>query len=242
MPFQSPGKHIIIVKAFDRANNFVEASTNFIVESIEPPVITDFLQNIEEGDNLIIKGSSLYPKGKITIFVKKEGKEPLINNVETDSQGNWLYIHPESLDSGIYQVWAQITDQRGAKSDSTEKIVIEVALPVLIKFGKIAINYLSVIVSLAALIIVLIGIILYGWFKISKIRKKFRKKPKKRTKMFPKVFNLYRKKCRNKLNILIKKLGLSKKKKGIRDNLIKVLNISKKFIKKEIKNIEKKLK
>jgi hypothetical protein len=213
MPFQLPGKHIIIVKAFDRANNFTEASTDFIVESIEPPVITDFPQKIEEGDNLIIRGSSFYPKSKITIFVKKECEKPLVNNVETDSKGNWLYIHPESLDAGIYQIWAQITDQRGAKSDSTEKIVIEIALPALIKFGKITINYLSIIVSLAALIIVLIGIIFYGWFKISKIRKKLRKKLKKRTKMFPKVFNLYGKKCRNKLNILIKKLGLSKKKK-----------------------------
>jgi hypothetical protein len=242
MPFQSPGKHIIIVKAFDRANNFIEASTDFIIESIEPPVITNFPQKIEEGNNLIIKGSSFYPKGKVTVFVKKEGKEPLINNIETDSKGNWLYIHPESLDAGIYQVWAQITDQRGAKSDSTEKIVIEVALPVLIKFGKIAINYLSVIVSLAALIIVLIGIILYGWFKISKIRKKLKKETKEANQSVSEGLQILRKKMQKQIEYFDKKPGLTKKEKDVRDNLMKAISVSEKFIKKEIKDIEKELK
>ena len=242
MPLQSSGKHIIIVKAFDRANNFIEASTDLIIEPIEPPVITDFPQKIEEGDNLIIRGSSLYPKGKITIFVKKEGKEPLTNNVETDSKGNWFYIHPESLDGGIYQVWAQITDQRGAKSNLTEKNVIEVALPALIKFGKIAINYLSIVVSLAALIIVLIGIILYGWFKISKIRKKLRKETKEANQSVSRSFQILRKEMQEQIEYFDKKPGLTKKEKEIRDNLIKVLNISEKFIKKEIKDIEKEVK
>ena len=242
MPFQLPGKHIVIVKAFDKANNFIESSTDLTIEPIEPPIITDFPQRIEEGDNLIIKGSSLYPKGKLTIFVKKEGKEPLVNNVETDSKGNWFYIHPESLKGGIYQVWAQIADQRGAKSNSTEKNTIEIVLPDLIKFGKIAINYLSILVSLAALIIVLIGIIFYGWFKISKIRKKLRKETKEANQSVSRSFQILRREIQKQIEYFDEKPGLTKKEKETRDDLIKVLNVSEKFIKKEIKDIEKEIK
>ncbi len=239
---QMPGTHTIIVKAFDKANNFTAAAADVVIEPIDKPVFIDFPQTIRAGDTLIIKGTSLYPQSAIAVFVKKQGEEVIINNVKTDDIGNWLYIHPKGFKKGTYQIWVQITDKRGAKSETTEKITCMVSLPFVLKFGNLAIDYLSMLITLIILIIGAIVVIFYSWHRISIWQKRLKQETREAKKSVAGAFQVLREKVRELVEEFDKKPGLSKREKKIRDKLEEALNISEEFISKEIKDIEKELK
>ena len=241
-PLLASGKHNIIVKAFDKAGNFTIAAVDVVIESIEVPVITAFPQTITSGDILTIKGTSSYPESTIIVFIKKQGEEAITNSVKTDNTGDWSYIHPEALEKGIFQVWFQIIDARGAKSNLTDKITIDVQYSAFLKFGKTAIDYLSVIVTLVAFIAVLAGIILYGARKVFRKRKKISKETKEAKESVVGAFSALQEEVKEQVQYLDGKEGLSKTEKQVLKKLKKALNISKRFISKEIKDIEKQLK
>jgi hypothetical protein len=241
MSAQEPGKHTVIVKAFDKANNFTAAATDVMIEPISWPIITDFPQTISAGEILTIKGTSEYPNADVSIFVEKQGEEIAVNNAKTGKDGNWLYVHPKNLEKGAYQIWAKIIDERGAKSEPTEKITIAVALPTLLKFGKIAIDYLSMIITLIILIIGAIVVIFYSWYRISIWQKRLRKETKEVKKTVTGAFRALQEEVHEQIEFLDKKPGLNKGEKKVRDKLQEALDVSEKFIRKEIRDIEKEL-
>ncbi len=245
---QAPGKHTVMVKAVDTAGNSVIATAELTIEPIEKPLVTDFPQAIKAGDVLIIKGTSKYPDAAVTVFVKKEGEEPSTKDVKTDSEGNWTFIYDKSLEKGVYQVWVEITDNRGAKSNPTEKITIAVSLSGLIKFGKITIDYLTITITLIALIVFLILtilfsilIVLYVWYRISLWRKRIRRETREVKRSVTQAFSDLRKEVREQVEYFDKRQGLSKREKEIRDKLQKALKVSEESISKEIKDVEKEL-
>ena len=242
MPSQGPGKHTIIVKAFDMAGNSTTAVTDIIIEPIESPIITDFPQTVQVGDILTIKGISQYPDAEVTVFIKQEGEESMANNIKTDNEGKWLFIYNKSLSKGTYQVWAKIIDQRGAQSNLTEKITIAAILPTIIKFGEIAIDYLTVIITLVALIIALILIMLYGWRRITLLKKRIKKETEETEETIRAAFKSLREEVQEQIKYLDGRPRLSKKEKEIRDKLQEALNISEEFIRREVKDIKKALK
>jgi len=241
LPAQGPGKHRVITTAIDAAGNLTSATTDLEIEPIEQPIITDLSEKVEAGDILTIKGISKYPDATIAVFIKKEGEEPIAMEVKTDIQGNWTFIYDKSLEKGIYQVWLEITDHRGAKSYPTEKITIAATLPALIKIGEIAIDYLTIIITLIALIVFLIVVIAYSWYRISLWRKKLRKETKEIEENVVRAFRALREEVQEQIEYLDKKRGLNKSEKRVHDKLEEALKISKEFISKEIKDVLKEL-
>ena len=241
MPSQAPGKHTVLVKASDAADNFTIATTDVTIEAIAAPTIIDFPQTPRAGDILTIKGTSKYPDGKITVFVKKEGEEVITKDVKTDSQGNWLFVYDKSLDKGTYQVWAVATDSRGAKSNPTEKITLAATLPTLLKFGTIAIGYLTVMATLIVLIVVAVGIIFYTWYRISLWRKRVRAETKEVAQAVLAAFKALREEVEEQIEYLDGKPGVTKSEKEVRDKLKEALDVSEQFIGKELKDVEKEL-
>jgi len=212
-----------------------------VLIALEAPVITDFPQTVRVGDILVIKGASKYPDATVTVFVKKEGEESRLKHVKTDKEGNWLFIYDKSLEEGTYQVWIEITDNQGAKSRPTEKITIAAALPAFLKFGKIAIDYLAIIITLIALIVVLIAVILYAWHRICLWREKIRRETREAKRSVARAFKLLQEELLEQIEYFDKKPGLSKREKEIRKKLNKALKISEEFISKEIKDVLKEL-
>jgi len=241
MSAQSPGTHRVIAIAIDAAGNTTVATIDVIIEPIETPVFTEIPQTVQTGDTLIIKGESKYPDATVTVFVKKEGEDPRTLDVKTDKQGNWTFIYDKSLEKGTYQVWLEITDARGAKSYPTEKITITATLPALIKFGKISIDYLTIVITLIALIVFLILIIGYSWYKISIWRKRLRKETREIEENLIRAFRALREEVQEQIELLDKKRGLNRHEKTIRNKLNKALKVSEKFIGKEIKDVLKEL-
>ena len=241
-PLLIAGEHNVIVKAFDKAGNFSTAVTEITIEPISAPIITDFLETIDTGDSLIIKGTSLYPESEITIFTKKQGEEAIANNIKTDNKGDWSYTHSKTLEKGIYQAWAYITDERGARSNLTDKVTISVVLPVILEFGETAINYLSIIIVLASLIMTLMGIIFYGFQKVVRMRRRLRKETQEVGKSVAGAFKALQEEVKEQVEYLDGKKGVTKTEKQVQRKLKKALNISQKVISKEIQDIENLLK
>ena len=240
LPPQALGIHEIEVKAFDKAGNYARASTEIEVLPIETPRITKFPLGLMPGQNLILEGESL-PEATIKVFIQKEKAQPVIEEVKADQEGKWSFISSEPLEGGDYEVLVQAQDERGALSLSTEKISFWAGLPPFLRFGKIAIDYASVMVTLIVLIAVAIGVIFYTWYRISLWRKRVSKETKEVAQSVTAAFRALREEVEEQISMLDKKPGLTKEEKAIRDKLQEALDVSEQFIGKELKDVEKEL-
>ena len=240
---QPSGTHSLIVKAIDFANNITTVTANFTVEPLEAPTIVDYSKTIRAEDTFSVNGTSIYPNAIITIFVKKVGEEEIEEReTDTDEEGNWSFVHDETLEDGTYHLWAIITDSRGAKSEQTQKETLVVTPPPLLKIGRSIIEYLAVLISLLLLVIVSGAIIYYIWCRISpNCRRKAKKEAREAQESVTTAFRYLRKEVGEQIKNFDKKPSLSKEERAMRDKLRAILNASEKFIKKEIKDIEKEL-
>ena len=240
MPPHAPGLALVEVIAFDKAGNSVRDEKEIEILPIETPTITEFPKSLKAGQNLSLRGESL-PDVKIKIFVQWEEKEPVISEVEADTQGKWSFLCSETLEEGDYQVWVQAQDTRGALSLISSKISFWVGLPPFLKFGKIALDYLSIMIILFVLIVGGVIVTFYAWYKISQWRKRLRKETKEIAQSVAKAFRALREEVEEQIAKIDKKPGLTKGEKEIRDKLQEAINISEEFIGKEIKDVEKEL-
>jgi hypothetical protein len=202
---------------------------------IKSPVIIKFPEKLQEGNFLILQGTSV-PNYTVLVYVQREKDAVVSREVKTDEQGNWLYIHPERVTEGIYSVWAKNRDLRGVVSNPTEKIVIPVVLPLWLQIDKIIIDYLILVITLIVLIVGAVAIIFYTWYRISLWRKKIKKETQETSQIVNQALQSLKEGVQEQIELLNKKPYLNNEEEKIRDKLQEALNISKKFISKEIKD------
>lgn len=238
---QEPGFYTVIVKAIDKAKNYVISTEDLEIKPLEPPIIEDYPKRDEVGGSLSVKGTSKYPGAAVMVFIKK-GDEEEMREVQTGENGAWNFVYDKELEEGVYQLWAQVKDKRGAKSTPTPKITVIVALPFLIRIGRVAIDYLTVILTLAGLVAGLVLVIFFARYKISQWRKSLKKETKEVAQSVVKAFSVLEKDIQEQIEYLDKKPGLSDSEKDIYNKLKDALNSSKETIGKEIKDVEEELK
>ena len=237
-PNLAPGTYILVAKAIDKAGNFLASSIEFIVEPLESPIITDYPEEVHQGDIITIKGTTL-PDSEITIWLQKNNEDPEVSTVESNSTGNFAFTSERGLNTGKYKLWTIVTDQRGASSNPSEEITLVVKQPSFITIGSFAIGVLSILVPLLALIILLIFIIWYTWHKLRMMRKHLRKEIRQAERASHKVFNLLNKAVKEELEMLEKitsKRKITAKEKKVIKQIKKDLSDAEKFIEKEIKD------
>jgi len=238
---QGPGSLTALVKAFDKAGNFSQASVNFTIEPIGGIEITKIPSRIQVGEILEVEGKTLV-NIIARVYVQKEGEEEIImEKVYTDAEGRFILRYGGALATGKYFVWAQGEDARGALTTPTQKYTVEIGLPPFLKFGKIALDYLSIMITLIVLIIGAIAIIFYSWYQISVWRKRARAETQEVSQSVRAAFRALREEVEEQISQLDQKPGLTKKEKAIRDKLQEALDMSEKFIGKEIEDVEKEL-
>jgi len=240
-PRLPPGKYNVVVKAVDFAGNETVAIKEIEILALEPPKITYFQKELRPGDYLLLKGES-FPEAEIQVFLQKRGGEPEVEKTFADLEGKWELIWPKTLDEGIYQVWVKAKDKAGGESEISEKIVIRVSPHPLIKIGKLAISYLTTLLTLVALIVFLILIIFFTRFKIRQWRERLRGEAKEAAKSLIDGFRVMEREIREEISRLDKKPGLSKEEEKIYQKLKEILEKTQKTIGKEIEDIEKILK
>jgi len=246
----SPGKYKIELKAFDKAGNSKSEVKETEIEplkypifavliskegefSLQPPAIQKTPPKITTEDWLIIRGTSVYPEATVKVYIAKEGKEPIVKETKTDSEGNWFLVFDQRLEKGKWQISGQIFDKRGAQSPETEKIPLKVVSPSFVK------KYSTLI-----LILLLIIIAILIFYNIQQ-KKKFEKKIEEIKEHFGKlkekinrVFPALREEIREQIEVLDKRPGLSKNEKILYEKLKEALDISDAFLGEEVKEID----
>jgi cohesin domain-containing protein len=240
MPVQSLGKHTIIVKAVDRAGNATLAIKEINILSIEAPVITDYPQELLPKSILIIKGTVL-PEVTVKLYIQKNKNEIKIKETKSDKEGNWIYIEVDPVEEGIYQVWAEAVDSSGSKSLPSNKVTILVNPPDFLTIGKLAINYLTTIMTLLILVLAIIFVIFWFWLWIRKKKKSIQNEVEEAEKALYQAFKILRKETKEQVAKLDGKPGLSAKEKKICTSLKKALNSSEKIIGQKIKDVGNKI-
>jgi len=241
LPPQAPGEHSIFIKAYDRAGNFTTSSVDVTIEPIEVPIITDFPTRLSQGNQLIIKGIST-PNAKIIVSVRKEGEVIEEGSTKADKDGIWRYVHAKSLERGAHTVWAVSEDSRGAQSKSSELVTIAVRPPLFLKFGSVAIDYLSTMITLVILIVVFVGAIFYGWYAIIEWRRRLRREVHEAEESVTSAFRALSDDIQEQFEILEKvksKRDLTREEKRISTRMKENLKVAESFIQKEIKDVER---
>lgn len=234
------GKHILIAKAIDKAGNFLMNSAEFIIEALEPPIITEYPRELQSGEVLIIKGTA-YPNAQVVIWLQKEKEEAKSSIIKSDREGKFIFVADEKPKDGIYKLWAEAIDERGARSKPTEKLTIVIKQPEILKTCSLAVNFLAVIIPLIALILLLIFLLWFGWHKFSLMRRKVKKEVQEAEQALHKAFDLLKEDIQEQIELLEKvksKRELTEEEIKIIKQLKKDLDDAEKFVRKEIEDIE----
>ncbi len=240
IPPQELGKHTIIVKATDRAGNETLAMAEIEILPIETPVITDYPQTMLPDATLSIKGTAP-PEAQVKVYIQKDEKEAKTEETKSNKEGKWSYVETESLEKGIYKVWVEAIDSSGARSKPSEKITIQVSHPAFIRIGKLAIDYLTTIITLLVLILAIALGIIWTWQKLIKRKKRLKKEITEAERALYHAFKVLREEAKEQIAKLDGEPDLNEREKKICDKLKKALKISEKLIGKEISDIKKEI-
>ncbi len=238
---QDPGKKTILVEAFDKAGNYTIATKEITFKQFAAPIFSDYPKKILTTETLTLRGSTV-PNADVAVWLQREKDEPKNQTVKSDEKGEFVFIAGEKLKDGIYKIWAQATDSRGAKSELSEKITIEVSLPYVLKIGRLVIDYLTVINTLIILLVGILVIIAYSWYRISFWRKRIKKETRETKEVVRRAFSTLKEQVEKQVAKMDGNPRLNKREKEVCNNLKSALKNSEKFIEKEISDIEKELK
>lgn len=240
-PVLDPGSHVIIVRVFDKAGNYASAFTEFFVDALGAPVITDYSRELQSKDIFVARGKAR-ANSKVVVWLQRENDEPQSSTVSVDDTGNFIYIAGQRLSDGVYRLWAESIDERGAKSKSTDKYKVIVQAPRILRIGSLAVSVLSVIIPLIALVFLLIFSLFFSWRKWSVLRVRLRREVGEAETTLHKEFNVLRSRTRAHLAILekiSKKKKFTKEEKMAMEQLRSDLESAEHNVAKEIKDIRK---
>jgi len=170
----TPGSHTLSVSALDKAGNNIQKTVNFNIEYLATPVFTGVPSELVSSSILVVKGVTL-PDSRATVWLSKGADTITRHTVLSDNEGVFTFVSEEKVQPGDYQVWAQVMDERGAQSMTSEKAAIVVNPPGFVVFGTWAISFLSVIVPLAGLAILLVVFVWYGRYKSRTFKRKLQR-------------------------------------------------------------------
>lgn len=240
-----PGKHILIAKAIDKAGNSLANSAEFTIQALWSPEITEYPRTLQSGEILTIKGKTAYPDGEVSVWLQRENEEARSATVKSDGKGKFIFTADEKLKDGIYKLWAEAIDERGAKSEPSEKVTIAVERPALLRIGSWAVGFLAVVVPLVALVLLLVYLTWHWWHKFATMRKRVKKEIREAEYTLHKAFDLSKEEIREQIKMLEKtktKRQLTEEEEKIINRLKKDLDDTEKFVRKEIEDIEKEVK
>lgn len=170
----APGNNTLVLRAVDGAGNYLTDSVTFYVEPIEAPTLTEYPSVLSSGSILAVRGQT-HPDAMVEIWMRRDGGQAEKFEVNSNQEGIFTFIAPNQPRDGIYTLWAEVTDQRGARSNPSSEITFAVRPPGFVSVGSTALSALSIIVPLVATVILLVILIIYGRHHVARFRKKLSK-------------------------------------------------------------------
>lgn len=160
MPLQSPGVYQILVKAIDKAGNFIESKTEVRIDSMAVPEITTCPAVFRSGEETLYTRGKASPDIKIMISFKKEDELIKEWEVTSDAEGDWSLSKEGLFRTGNYKIFAKTKDSRGAISYNSEPCLVKIILGG-ISIGPWILTYKSLTFFSLILLIILLLIVTY---------------------------------------------------------------------------------
>ena len=154
LPKQSSGNHTVVINAIDNAGNISTVSLDYTIQTITPPVITEYTKKVDFNTTFKIVGQT-YPNSTVEVALTDRDGVVSTSRVQSNESGVFTLLWNKNIESGVYEMRARVLDGRNSVSDYTETRVIIVEKMLLLRIGIFVMNWLSVvlIVLIAALAI-----------------------------------------------------------------------------------------
>lgn len=212
-----PGIHSVLIRAKDKAGNSRTESLSVEVGPIEGVVFTEVPNIIHSGSIMALRGKGL-PNAFVILSVQIKGEEPEAYKVETDSDGHFTFVAPEKPSDGLYTVKAKSVDERGAESLYNDEVTIAVQPPGVVRLGAMAVDGLSVLISLLAMIVLLIVAVYWGRHKWTMFRRSLNKEIREAEEEVHVTFENLRQKRQYQISLL----NEAEKKRDLTEEEIKI--------------------
>lgn len=240
----SPGKHTFLVKAFDKAGNYITDSKDFNTKSLEVPIITDVKKEFSEGDVISFRGNTKYHDKGDTVIVKIQyDSQPIIERTQKiiDNDGNFTFVlDDQKLATGAYSVWVRAADSRGAQSEDSPKYTFAIVSAGFFAVGSIVTSYLSMILILLLLIIAILVALYYIRHKFLMFKRKVKKTEGDAEEAIRRAFSTLREEVKSQIAMLDNRAVLSDDERRIYFKLREALHVSEKYITRKVKDINSK--
>ena len=235
------GKHLIVVTAFDKAGNSAVDSLDVLVAPLAAPSLLDSFSSAQQGDPFIVHGTT-YPHTQVTVWFQRNNEEPKSETTMSDARGSFAAVLEKKITEGVYAVWAQALDARGATSENSEKVTVLVRAPAFIRIGSAITNILSVIIPLIALIALLVFMTLFIRHRYALFKAKIRKEALEAEETLHTAIITLRNDIAHNLKLLQSAQSareLTEEERGMAHRLKESLDHAERVIRKEIRDIER---
>jgi hypothetical protein len=241
VPKLNPGNYNIIVKAVDMAHNAVGAKAYLDIKPIETPVITLSPKTYMAGqENMYIEGTSI-PDSLVTVFLKKDSNEIKKWETSSDKDGQWFLSVNDFVKPGIYNLSAIVQDARGAISNNSDQVKLEVLFNGL-NIGGLMITFRNLILVLFFILLLVTFYAVYIISKNKKDKKTLQKETKEALDSLAQNFAVLDAELRKKIEFFDQEPGFNQEEKKMYEEIKKSLEAAAVSISKEIKDIEKGIK
>jgi len=243
LPPQAPGEHFLLVQALDKAGNYSTATSEIEILGIAAPRIIRYPEELTSGETLVVSGNT-FPDSLVTFWVQGEKGDSTRQATRSNQDGDFTIVSQEGLKSGVYRMWATVTDQNGAISNPSTEIIVKVKQSTLLRFGSMTVTALSIIIPVIAIVIVIAFSILYARYRILLLRKKVEREISKADNGVEESFNALEESLNKHVYLLEKtktKRALTKEEEKILKNLQKDLNKLEQKVRGNLKKVTKKI-
>jgi len=238
-----PGSHTLVARAYDEAGNYAVASVDWKIDSIAAPHIDTYTENVTSESPLRVSGTAL-PNAKIHVFLARGENTPDEVVVKSDSTGDFSALFDKEFPRGTYRLWAVTEDKRGARSEpSVEKSVV-ISTGWLISIATSIMSTLAIAIPIAALAFAFIFVTIYSLHRIRILRRGVRKEIREVENIMNRAFMLLKEDVEDSIHLLEhakNRRKLTQEEDAIIERFRQNLADAEKVIKKEIRDVEKKL-
>lgn len=151
------------------AASAVSAPVETSAQTLEPPILTDYPRELQSGEPLVVKGIGL-PLSKVLVAVQKGTNEPGRSELWSGPDGRFTFTWGGQVESGFYRIWARNIGTDGTASAPSDAVIVEVSAPAFLRVGAVAINYLSIAITLLALVVLLLLTLFYIWRRVRSLQ------------------------------------------------------------------------